>query len=61
MTQITQDEYVKRLKEFINTKMAALQADGTRHDLKFWVKFNQDKEIEFKEYLATEGITVVGQ
>jgi hypothetical protein len=61
MTQITKDEYVKRLKEFINTQMANVQADGTRHDLRFWVKFNQDKEVEFKNYLQTEGITVVGQ
>lgn len=61
MTQITQEEYIKRLKEYINAQMAFLQADGIKRNLSFWVKFNQDKEVEFKEYLASQSITVVGQ
>lgn len=56
---INKDEYIKRLKEYINGEMAKLQADGSRKDLKFWIKFNQDKEVEFKDYLDSQGITVV--
>lgn len=51
MTQITKEEYLKRLKEFINTQMANIQAGRSRNDLKFWVKFNQDKEVEFRHIL----------
>lgn len=58
MATITKDEYVSQLREFINTEMAKLQRDGVRGDLKFWIKFNQDKEAEFKIKLKAEGTTV---
>jgi hypothetical protein len=55
---MTKEEYLEALKAYINEQMALLQRDGQRGDLKFWVKFNQDKEAEFKAQLATQGIVV---
>lgn len=55
---MTKDEYIKALKDYINQQMALIQNSGVRHDLKFWVKFNQDKEAEFKAQLDAQGIVV---
>ena len=55
---MTKDEYLAALKAYINEQMALIQGDGVRHDLKFWVKFNQEKEAEFKTQLESQGIVV---
>jgi hypothetical protein len=55
---MTKEEYLAALKAFINEEMAKLQRDGQRGDLKFWIKFNQDKEAEFKAQLEAQGIVV---
>ena len=55
---MTKEEYLTALKAYINEQMTSIQNGGIRHDLKFWVKFNQDKETEFKAQLAAQGIVV---
>ena len=55
---MTRDEYLSQLKAYINEQMATVQSDGTRHSLSFWTKFNQEKEQEFKQLLANQGIVV---
>ena len=55
---MTKDEYLVELKNYINKKMVEVQSDGTRHGLSFWVKFNQQKEAEFKTQLEAQGIVV---
>ena len=55
---MTKEEYLAALKAYINDQMAIIQNGGIRHDLKFWVKFNKDKEAEFKAQLEAQGIVV---
>lgn len=55
---MTREEYIEGLRKYINEQMAVIQNDGTRKDLKFWVKFNQDKEVEYKAQLESKGIVV---
>lgn len=55
---MTKDEYLENLKNYINEQMNTIQNDGTRHSLSFWVKFNQDKEVEYKAILESQGVVV---
>ena len=56
---MTRQEYLNDLKAYINEAMANLPNDGIKRDLKFWVNFNKEKEVEFQTKLNEQGITVV--
>lgn len=56
---MTRQEYLNDLKAYINKAMTNLPNDGTKRDLKFWVNFNKEKEVEFQTKLNEQGITVV--
>jgi hypothetical protein len=55
---MTKEEYIKGLKAYINEQMTIIQNGGVRHPLSFWVKFNKDKEVEYKAILESQGIVV---
>jgi|LakMenEpi03Aug12_release.lakeMendotaPanAssembly.Ray.scaffolds.fasta_scaffold157437_5 hypothetical protein len=55
---MTKEEYLEGLKAYINEQMATIQNGGVRHPLSFWVKFNKDKEAEYKAMLQSQGIVV---
>ena len=57
MATITKEEYVTQLKNYITDKMKELTHDS--EPMSFWIKFNKDRQIEFDDMLAANGVTVV--
>lgn len=58
MASITKKEYIKQLKDYINEEMRKLEHDG--EPISFWIKFNQDKKVEFDAQLAANNVTIMG-
>jgi hypothetical protein len=57
MATITKEEYVTQLKGYITDKMKELTHDS--EPVSFWIQFNKDRQIEFDDMLAANGVTVV--
>lgn len=57
MAEITKEEYLVQLRNYITIEMRNLQHNG--ESVAFWAQFNKDKQVEFDAQLAANGVTVV--